>query len=86
MNNGTTVVYEQLYTEGLLRNINSGHPTNIGTDYGVDSEGPFPAEDEDYQVAVLEININLSDAQNEHLYNSCHPLQDDGNSGKNIFA
>ena len=53
----------QLYTEELLRNINSGHPTNIGTDYGVDSEGPFPVEDEDYQVVVPEININLSDAQ-----------------------
>ena len=39
----------QLYTEGLIRNINSGHPTNIGTDYGVDSDGPFPVEDEDYQ-------------------------------------
>ena len=76
----------QLYTEGLIRNINSGHPTNIGTDYGVDSDGPFPVEDEDYQVAVPEININLSDAQNEHLCNSCDPLQDDGNSGKNIFA
>ena len=75
----------QLYTEELLRNINSGHPTNIGTDYGVDSEGPFPVEDEDYQVAVPEININLSDAQNEHLCNSCDPLQDDGNSGKNII-
>ena len=68
----------QLYTEGLLRNINSGHSTNIGADYGVDSEGPFPVEDEDYQVAVPEININLTDEQNEQLCNSYDPLQNDG--------
>ena len=44
----------QLHAEGLLRNINSWHPTKIGTDSGVDSEGPFPVEDDDYQVAVPE--------------------------------
>ena len=70
----------------MLCNINSGHPTNIGTGCGVDSEGPSPVEDEDYQVAVPEININLTDEQNKQLCNSCDPLQNDGNCGKNIFA
>lgn len=76
----------QLYTEGLLRNVNSGHPTDIGNDFGVDPEGPFPIDNEDYQVAVPEINIQISDAQRAYLFNHCNPLQDDGNAGKNIFV
>lgn len=69
----------QLCTEGLLRNVNSGHPTDIGNDFEVDPEDPFPIDDEDYQVAVPEINIQISHAQRAYLDNHCNPLKDDGN-------
>ena len=78
----------QLYTEGLLRSVNSGHPAleSIRTDFGVDPEGPFSINREDYQVTVPEIDLQLTDAQLTYLCNTCNPLEDDGNSGKNVFV
>lgn len=83
----------QLYTEGILQNANSGH---IATDsiyseeelfyYGVDGQGPFSLEEQDYQVAVPETDIQLTENQVTQLSNECSPMADDGNAGKDIFV
>ena len=50
-------------------------------DYGFYPAGPFPVEDDDYQVAVLVPNVQISDQQIAALSNRCNPLQEDDRSG-----
>ena len=37
-------------------------------------------------MTVPEIDLQLTDAQLTYLCNTCNPLEDDGNSGKNVFV
>ena len=53
--------------------------------FGIDPNGPIPIPYEDYQVTVLEVDIELTAAQSTALATYCHPLQDDNNSGKSIY-
>ena len=68
----------KLYAEGLLKNVRTRHPTSQSI--AADPERPFPIDDEDYQVAVPEIDLQLT-----YLHNASHPLEDDSNSSKNMY-
>ncbi|XP_028413841.1 uncharacterized protein LOC114536687 isoform X1 [Dendronephthya gigantea] len=82
----------QMYTDGTLRNMHSGHTgvESILSEvdmayYGFDFEGPFPLEDEDYQVSVPEIDIHISEENLRYLNDNCHPLNDDGLEGRQEY-
>ena len=81
----------QLYTSGILENANSDNKAinSIFTSepelFGIDPDGPIPISDEDYQVTVPDVEIELTAAQSEALATYCYPLEDDNNSGKNVY-
>ena len=82
----------QLYTAGMLENEHSGYAAvesvfdaSSMLDYGFDPSGPFPLEEEDYQVAVPDTNVTLSGQQMAFLENHCNPLQEDDRSGENSY-
>ena len=59
-----------VYTSGMLENELSGYAgvesvydLENAHDYGFDPAGPFPVEDEDYQVVVPETSLQLSHEQ-----------------------
>jgi hypothetical protein len=54
--------------------------------YGIDPEGPFPLEAEDYQVSVPAIHLHLSEENLRYLNDNCHPLTDDGLDGRQEFG
>lgn len=54
-------------------------------DYGFDPSGPFPMEEEDYQVVVPDTTVPLSDQQMTFLENQCNPLQEIDRSGENTY-
>ena len=75
----------QLFTAGVLLNINSGHSgiegilneTNI-ENYGIDVEDALPVDDEDYQVNIPRIEIDLTAEQKRYLEANCDPLAGNG--------
>ena len=82
----------QLYTAGMLENEHSGYAAvasvfDAGSmhDYGFDPSGPFPMEEEDYQVVVPATTVQLSDQQIALLENQCNPLQENDRSGENTY-
>ena len=82
----------QLYTAGMLENEHSGYAAvesvfdaSSMLDYGFDPSGPFPLEEEDYQVAVPDTNVTLSGQQMAFLENHCNPLQEDDRSGESSY-
>ena len=79
----------QLYTSGMLENELSGYAgvesvfdLENAHDYGFDPAGPFPVEDEDYQVVVPETSLQLSHEQMADLENRCNPFQEDDRNGE----
>ena len=77
----------QMYTQGKLQNMHSGH-TAVDSilseadmaNYGFDPDGPFPLDDEDYQVSVPAINLSVSEK------NLMYPFTDDGQDGRETFS
>ena len=75
----------QMWEKGMLDNMHSGNtalsPAEID-DFGVDPEGLLSVDEEDYQVNFSPPSIEVSD---DHLTQMPSPLQNDENSGVNIF-
>ena len=75
----------QMWEKGMLENMHSEHtalqPSEM-EEYGIDPESILSVEDEDYQVSVSSPSFNFTD---EQLNCMPPPLQNDGNSGINIF-
>ena len=79
----------QLYTSGMLENEQSSYAgvasvfdTDSAHEYGFDPSGPFPAEEEDYQVVVPRISAHISSQQMADLESRCNTLQDEDRSGE----
>ena len=83
----------QMYTQGTLQNMYSGH-TAVDSilfeadmaNYGFDPDGPFPLDDEDYQVSVPAINLSVSEENLMYLNENFNPLTDDGQDGRQTFS
>lgn len=82
----------QLFTSGVIENQQAGYAgvesilhAECTHDYGFDPSGPYPVEDEDYQVLVPETNFQISSQQMTDLANQCNPLQEDGTNGQNTY-
>ena len=71
-----------------MENMHSGypgvesilHPNEIPL-YAFDPDGPFPLDDEDYQVSIPAVDVQLTPQQLHILQGSCHILNDDGEHG-----
>lgn len=75
----------QLWTSGMLQNINSHHTALTDAElenYGFDPEGLVPVADEDYQVQFDAPTSQLTAAQASQLPN---PLANDGVRGQNVY-
>ena len=79
----------QIFTSGILENIHSGYsgvdsflnPNEIPL-YGFDPDGPFPLDDNDYQVSIPAVDVQLTAQQLQILNDSCPPLNEDGEHGR----
>ena len=60
------------------------HPNEI-TLYGFDPDGPFPLDDDDYQVSIPAVDVQLTPQQLHNLEVSCHPLNIDGEHGRTQY-
>ena len=82
----------QIFASGILENIHSGysgvesilHPNQIPL-YGFDPDGPFPLDDDDYQVSIPAVDVQLTPQQLHILEVSCHHLNDDGEHGRTQY-
>ena len=75
----------QLWTSGMLQNINSHHTALTDAElenYGFDPEGLVRVADEDYQVQFDAPTGQLTAAQASQLPN---PLANDGVRGQNVY-
>lgn len=76
----------------MLENEHSGYAAVASVfdpgsmhDYGFDPSGPFPMEEEDYQVVVPDTTVPISDQQMTFLENQCNPLQENDRSSENTY-
>ena len=82
----------QIFASGILENMHSGysrvesilHPNQIPL-YGFDPDGPFPLDDDDYQVSIPAVEVQLTPQQLHIVEVSCHPLNDDGEHGRTQY-
>ena len=59
--------------------------TDSTHEYGFDPSGPFPVEEEDYQVVVPRISAQISSQQTADLESRCNTLQDEDRSGESTY-
>ncbi|PFX18913.1 hypothetical protein AWC38_SpisGene16700 [Stylophora pistillata] len=73
-----------LWNMSLLQTSDAAEVLDIES-YGIDQDGPIPDIITDNNVVVPELELELTESENQQLKENVDPLSDDGNSGINHF-
>lgn len=73
-----------LWNMSLLQTSDAAEVLDIES-YGIDQDGPIPDIITDNNVVVPELELKLTESENQQLKENVDPLSDDGNSGINHF-
>lgn len=73
-----------LWNMSLLQTSDAAEVLDIES-YGIDQNGPIPDIITDNNVVVPELELELTESENQQLKENDDPLFDDGNSGINHF-